>query len=84
MFQLLFTRQAKETIQSLPTDQRKRLGELLQELATDPFGLPYQKIQGESNVFRVRMGKFRIVYEIDTKNNTIFILKFDKRSRVYQ
>jgi len=41
-------------------------------------------IQGyQEKIFRIRVGDYRILYEIDYEINQIGIIKIDKRSRVY-
>ena len=35
------------------------------------------------NLFRIRVGKYRVLYEIDHENNILGIEKIDKRARVY-
>ena len=37
----------------------------------------------KERLFRVRVGDFRILYEVDFKKAIIGIVKIDKRSRVY-
>ena len=34
-------------------------------------------------LFRVRVGDYRILYEVDHKNNLIGIVKIEKRERAY-
>jgi len=41
--------------------------------------LDIKKLKGRSDIFRVRKGKFRIIYRVD-KNNEIFILTIERRS----
>ncbi|MEM2259425.1 MAG: type II toxin-antitoxin system RelE/ParE family toxin [Candidatus Thermoplasmatota archaeon] len=41
------------------------------------------KIRGEINLYRIRLGKHRILYEIDRENNRVIIIKIEKRSKIY-
>lgn len=49
----------------------------------DPFPRGAIKIKGEENFFRVRVGKYRILYEVHREPNIVLVTKLDKRSRVY-
>ncbi|WP_337954342.1 type II toxin-antitoxin system RelE/ParE family toxin [Aciduliprofundum sp. MAR08-339] len=53
-------------------------------LRQNPYAYPYKKIRGENNTYRIRVGKYRILYEIDKINMQIIILKVDKRERIYK
>jgi len=39
---------------------------------------------GENKCFRVRVGDYRVVYDIIWEKKVILILKIDKRSKVYK
>ncbi len=43
-----------------------------------------RKIIGEENLFRVRAGKYRILFEIMKKDCVILVINIDKRSRIYK
>ncbi len=47
---------------------------------------PYigKKLRGFDSLYRIRIGKFRIIYKIDEKEKVIYIVLIDKRSRVYK
>ncbi|MCD6455879.1 MAG: type II toxin-antitoxin system RelE/ParE family toxin [Methanophagales archaeon] len=40
-------------------------------------------VEGSKGLFRVRVGDYRILYEVDYKNNLLGIIKIDKKPRVY-
>ena len=40
-------------------------------------------VEGSKSLFRIRVGDYRILYEVDYRNNLIGIVKIDKRPRVY-
>ncbi|HDL16158.1 MAG TPA: hypothetical protein ENH28_08430 [Euryarchaeota archaeon] len=40
-------------------------------------------MKGETNIYRIRTGKYRILFEVNKSNKFIVILKIDKRGRVY-
>ncbi|MEK9175729.1 MAG: hypothetical protein AAB795_04060 [Patescibacteria group bacterium] len=47
-------------------------------LANDFFHLDIKKLKGENNIFRVRKGDIRIIFQ--KKKNNIFILAVERRS----
>jgi len=60
-----------------------RIIEKIEKLRENPFIPDTKKIVGSKGLFRVRVGDYRILYEVDYKNNLIGIIKIDKRSDVY-
>jgi mRNA-degrading endonuclease RelE of RelBE toxin-antitoxin system len=46
--------------------------------ALDFEGLDIKTFKGQSNVYRVRVGNYRIIFRVDIKN--VLILKVDRRS----
>jgi len=43
-----------------------------------------KKLKGYDSLYRIRVGKFRIVYKIDEKEKIVYVVLIDKRSRVYK
>jgi len=42
------------------------------------------KIAGEENTFRLRVGKYRVLFKIYEKEKVIVIVKADLRRRIYK
>ncbi|MBC2698089.1 MAG: type II toxin-antitoxin system RelE/ParE family toxin [ANME-2 cluster archaeon] len=40
-------------------------------------------MKGEKDVYRIRIGDFRVLYRIIPEDDIILFFKLDKRSRVY-
>ena len=83
MYEIGFTRKAAGFIRYLPKGQREKVRKILEVMKNNPFSHPYRKIRGETNLYRIRLGKYRMLYEINEEQKRVIILKVDKRSRVY-
>jgi len=58
--------------------------ERIRELSNNPFPQDIKRVEGEKGkVFRVRVGKHRITYEVYTEKNEILIVKVGKRDDIY-
>lgn len=84
MYKLLFSNQATKFIKSLDNEQRERIREICLQIRENPYCLPYKKVRGKFNTYRLRIGKFRIIYEVDKNIVTIYILKIDLSKKVYK
>ena len=56
----------------------------IEELRNEPFPSDMKSVEGfKEKLCRVRVGAYRILYEVDPKSNNIGIVKIDHRERVY-
>ncbi|MBI2574311.1 type II toxin-antitoxin system RelE/ParE family toxin [Candidatus Woesearchaeota archaeon] len=57
----------------------------IEQMRHNPITPDSKAVEGyREKLFRVRVGKYRILYEVDYEANKIGIVKIDKRSRAYQ
>lgn len=84
MYEILFSREASHFVKTLQESYKEKIKDILENLKENPFSYPYKKIRGKTNVYRIRVGKYRVLYKVDEKKRIIAVLKIDKRSRVYK
>lgn len=58
----------------------ERLRESVRGLAEDPCPRGVRKIKGADKAYRIRVGSYRVVYELYEKDNLILILQVSRRS----
>ncbi len=75
-------RDAAKQIKKLKEDEKSRILRRIKALEIDPF--LGKKLKGRKNTYSLRVGKFRIIYEIHADLGEIWILKIDRRGRVYE
>jgi len=87
MFQIKFSKQAEKFLSKCEQELFDRIKKKLEILKENPV-LSDAKFIGRNNqgdkVFRIRVGKIRILYEIKETERLIIISKIDKRERVYE
>jgi len=74
---------AKKFLKNSEKEDSTRLIKKIEELKEKPFSSDCKKVQGRKNIFRVRIGKIRILYVIFKEKDTLFVSKIDKRSKIY-
>ena len=79
-FKVITSDRAAKEIKKLEKKDRVRIYKEIQKLE-DPFSLDIKKI--EDHIYRIRVGKFRIIIKIDFENRIVWVAKVDKRGRVY-
>jgi mRNA interferase RelE/StbE len=58
----------------------KRLRTAVGNLAKEPRSLGVRKIKGAERAYRVRVGSYRIIYEIYDSDHLVLILKISRRN----
>jgi mRNA interferase RelE/StbE len=84
MYEMLLSRKASHFIKTLQESYKEKIKDALRNLMENPFSYPHKKIKGKTNMYRIRVGKYRVLYKVDEKKEILTVLKIDKRSRVYR
>jgi len=85
MYEVRFDAPAEKFIDKAQSDIAKRILDKIEELAKDPFPRQACKVEGEKeNVYRVRVGKYRILYAVFREKSLVVITNIDNRGRVYE
>jgi len=79
-----FRPSALRTFKKLPTVIQRRVSSALDGLTTNPFPSGVKKLIHEENVYRVRVGDYRILYQVDGQQLLILVLRVGHRKEVYR
>jgi mRNA interferase RelE/StbE len=85
VYQILYTTQALKSLRRIPRDTANLIREKIGQIANDPFStIPNAtKLQGREG-FRLRVGDWRVIYEINKEKIVILVLKIAPRGEVYK
>ena len=83
MFSLSFSNQSEKFLKKCDKRLRERILEKIKKLRTEPVPHNAVSVIGEEKTFRIRIGDYRVLYEVKWDKNEILIAVIDKRSRVY-
>lgn len=75
---------AKKDLDALDDKMYIRIDRNIQRLINDPFPSGVKKLRGAENEYRIREGKYRILYEVDQANKTIVIYRVTLRKVAYR
>jgi mRNA interferase RelE/StbE len=75
---------AERQLRRLPRTDQVRVVRVIQALAADPRPPGCRKLSGHDDVFRVRVGRYRILYSIEDRRLVIVVLKVGDRKDVYR
>ena len=82
-YEVRLSKRANRELVSLEQSTRSRIVGRLEELREEPFPRGVVKLQGRQDVYRIRVGDYRILYEVFRKEGIVLVDKIDHRSGVY-
>jgi mRNA interferase RelE/StbE len=83
-YQLALGRVAKRDLQRLDKVWQRHVAKHLQALIDAPRPSGVVKLRGAENEWRIRVGDYRIIYEIDDDKRLVTILRIRHRRQVYR
>ena len=75
---------ALRDLRKLPEDARRRIAVTIDSLAGEPRPTGVEKLQGEAELYRVRVGDYRIVYQVESKAPVVVVVRIGHRREVYR
>ena len=84
MHSIQFTREAAKVFDKLPRNVRELVMQKIESLARDPFGAAnVKKLVGQPG-YRLRVGDWRVVYDVDSGRLVVRVLRIGARGGVYE
>jgi len=83
-YEIEISRTAERQLRRLPRTDQVRIARAMQALADNPFPRGSRKLSGYDDVFRVRTGRYRILYSVADRTLVIVVLKVGHRRDVYR
>ena len=84
-YRLLIKASAAKEIEAAGTKtDRQRIVGKIQALATNPRARGAEKLAGHADRYRVRQGKYRIIFLIDDTRHEVTVFKVGHRKDVYK
>ncbi|NGX63551.1 MAG: mRNA interferase RelE [Candidatus Anoxychlamydiales bacterium] len=84
MFKIQFSKRAVKELKKLPKTQQRKISTRIEKLMNNPYPSNAKKLIGETDLFRIRVADYRIIYQIKGKILTILILKIGHRKDIYK
>ena len=69
-----------KTLETFPRHDVERIDKIIGLLGNDPFFGDIKKMKGEGNIWRRRIGAYRLFYKLDVSVKTIFVFHVERRT----
>ena len=83
-YRVALTASAERELHHLPAQVVARIVPRLEYLASGPRPPGCRKLKGGDKEWRIRVGDYRIVYEIDDRAKTVDVTRIAHRREVYE
>lgn len=83
MYNLVYAKSFKKDLRKIDPQHRRLIADRISLLRNNPRPVGSDKLKGSSNLYRVRQGDYRIIYEITDETITVTIITAGHRKDVY-
>lgn len=83
-YEIIIVGAVRRQLKRISREDKKRILDKIQSPVANPRPHGFIELKGSENLFRVRVGDYRIVYEIQDKILLITVLKVGNRREIYR
>jgi len=84
MYHLSFSRRAEKEFLKLPLSVAERISKIISDLKEEPRPPSCIKLTGSASEYRIRVGDYRILYEISDKEQSVTVYRIRLRKEAYR
>jgi mRNA interferase RelE/StbE len=84
MYRVEFSSRAARAFGNMHPDVQRRLDPAILALAQNPRPAGCVKLSGEESIWRIRVGDYRIVYQIRDDASLVLVVKVGHRREIYR
>lgn len=83
-YRITYKKSVEKDLRKLPADHLRAIVQKITLLAAGPRPVGTVKLRGSSNLFRMRHGDYRVVYQIADEELIVLVIKVGHRREVYR
>lgn len=83
-YRIEFTPRAEREFKSLDGSVRGRIKQRIDSLAEKPYPPGIKRIEGEDELYRLRVGDYRILYQVKERILLVLVVRIGHRREVYR
>ena len=84
MYQVFFDKPAAKQLAKLPKKLYEKVKKSIEALAENPRPVGCLKLKGNGDAYRIRIGDFRVIYEIEDDVLIVVVVSVGDRKEVYR
>ena len=83
-YAVVFARSARKELQNLDPQVTRRILKQVEALVTDPRPSGVVKLEGATDLWRIRVGQWRVVYRVSDRERLVDVIAVRHRSDAYR
>ena len=83
-YAVIFKPSADRALRRLAVNMQRRIVQAIERLGDDPRPAGVVKLAGDDNLWRIRIGDYRVVFEIHDDRLVVLVLRVAHRKDVYR
>jgi mRNA interferase RelE/StbE len=83
-YEIQWKHSAEKELRGIDRQFISRILEAINSLADDPYPAQHRKLQGSESSYRIRIGDYRVIYQIDIEKKIIVIYHVRHRKDIYR
>jgi mRNA interferase RelE/StbE len=83
IYKVVFKKSAQKSLEQLPKVVIKKVSEKIDNLSENPRPLGCKKLEGRDG-YRIRIGDYRVLYEINDTTITVLVMDVANRKEIYK
>jgi len=84
MYEIYLESSAEKDLRKLPHEQINNIAEKIKVLSKSPHPKGAKKLKDSNNFWRIRIGSYRVIYEVNQVSKKINIYKIKHRKDAYK
>ena len=84
LYSIRFTPRAQRDFSALDRTVQQRLRRHIDRLAGNPFPIGAKKLLAEAPFDRIRVGDYRVIYQVEASERRVIVVKIGHRKEVYR
>ena len=83
-YKIEVSRAAYKALKDIPLADLRRIHSKIEKLKKEPFPNGSEKLEGNEELFRIRSGDYRVIYQVLKARLLILIVKIGHRREIYR
>ncbi len=83
-YEIIIKPTAEKSLDKIPWPARRRIADAMERLRSNPRPAGTVKLTGDENLWRIRIGSYRVVYEIHDDRLIVLVLRVAHRKDAYR
>lgn len=83
-YEIQWKHSAEKDLRGIDRQYIPRIVEAVQSLLDDPFPPQHRKLHGSESSYRIRIGDYRVIYQVDSEKQLIVIYHVRHRKDAYR